>query len=400
MTGNRLRMFVFLLVSWVFIAVPVMAQDKTCPEIVQAALDTTDSQCSATGRNEACYGNVDLEATPQPSVENFNFSAPGDIVPVNSIDNFTLSSRVEETGEWGVALLQLQANLPDSLPGQNVMFLLFGDVEITNAVDTNVDTELNPMQAFYFHSGSGDAPCSEAPDSGILVQTPEGAATIDFTVNDVDITLGSTAYLQAQPGGQMTTSVVEGEATVTAGGATVIVPAGSQVQVPLDAQGQANGTPSQPQPYDAAKMAVLPIRILPRTISIAPPIGVADDIVPAAGTWQATWVPPSISCDVVSETLNGTLTWDMSYYGSFMLPEGEFTPALLYGSVLGFDLTGIDITSSSPAPNQYVMDFSGGVGDVHFEVQVTDTEHMTGSYTLTKSNCVYAFTYEMARTGE
>ena len=30
------------------------------------------------------------------------------------------------------------------------------------------------MQAFYFRSGIGDAPCAEAPNSGILIQTPEG----------------------------------------------------------------------------------------------------------------------------------------------------------------------------------------------------------------------------------
>ena len=30
--------------------------------------------------------------------------------------------------------MKLQANLPDSLPGQNVTFLMFGDVQIQNAV--------------------------------------------------------------------------------------------------------------------------------------------------------------------------------------------------------------------------------------------------------------------------
>jgi hypothetical protein len=40
---------------------------------------------------------------------------------------------------WGVALMRLQANIPETLPGQNVTFLLFGDVEIRNAVETNVE---------------------------------------------------------------------------------------------------------------------------------------------------------------------------------------------------------------------------------------------------------------------
>ena len=39
-------------------------------------------------------------------------------------------------GMWGVALLRVQANLPDTLPGQNVTMLLFGDVAIENAGGT------------------------------------------------------------------------------------------------------------------------------------------------------------------------------------------------------------------------------------------------------------------------
>ena len=62
--------------------------------------------------------------------------------------------------------MQLQANLPDTLPGQNVTFLLFGNVEIENAVvgDSEATPEagdgdfapLTTMQAFYFTSSVGD----------------------------------------------------------------------------------------------------------------------------------------------------------------------------------------------------------------------------------------------------
>src|SRR5687767_14375397 len=126
MMGPQQRMSLFVLVSLLLIAVPVLAQENACPEIVQSALDTAGERCSSTGRNEACYGNVNLQAVPQSGVDNFTFSAPGDIVAVSDIEQLTLSSRVEEAGEWGVALLQLQASLPDSVPGQNVMFVLFG----------------------------------------------------------------------------------------------------------------------------------------------------------------------------------------------------------------------------------------------------------------------------------
>ena len=79
----------------------VAAQEATCPEIVQAALDATDRECSATDRNQACYGNVNLQATPQPDVGDFAFSTPGDIIGVSAIESFSLTSKIEETGEWG-----------------------------------------------------------------------------------------------------------------------------------------------------------------------------------------------------------------------------------------------------------------------------------------------------------
>ena len=36
---------------------------------------------------------------------------------------------------------------------------------------------------------------TEAPQDGILIQTPKGVGQINMRANDVDIQLGSTAYL-------------------------------------------------------------------------------------------------------------------------------------------------------------------------------------------------------------
>ncbi len=477
-----LRISVTVLASLLVVGTTALAQDATCPEIVQAALDATDEQCSATGRNEACYGNVNLEATPQPGIDDFTFRTPGDLVAVSAVESLTLSSRVDDTGEWGVALMQLQANLPESLPGQNVTFLLFGDVQITNGVETNVDPitfdvaaqgninvrggpstddapiaslsggetvmangrnadgswlqvaladgstgwvsadvvaldgdssllnvidplalPLNPMQAFYFQSGIGDAPCAEAPDSGILVQTPEGVGEIQFTVNDVNVVLGSTAYLQAQPGGDMTTSMVEGEATVTAGGASVAVPAGSFVTVPLDAQGRAAGTPSQPQPYDPTRMAVLPIRILPRAITIADPLS-AVGILPAAGEWVWTMgTPLGEGCreDVVDFFFEVTLP-ELTPDGPFQLPGDKFGVDILLEAALEHLPVPPGAVYSNPDPNTYVVDFTMEGGSGHHEVRIIDSDHIEGVLTYTPGDgCLSAieFPFEVVRAG-
>lgn len=456
-----------------------VAAQADCPSIVQAALDATDEQCRTTSRNQACYGNVNLQAAPQPGVGDFTFSDPGDIVGVDAIQTLSLSSQVKETGEWGVALMRLQANIPESTPGQNVTFLLFGDVQITNGVenqaervtfsavtqaDVNVYSEpstdsalvvglvagdsvtldgrsadgywfhvsasdalgwvqadaltpagdletltildssgaaLNPMQAFYFRSGIGDAPCAEAPDSGILVQTPAGVRQIQFTVNNVNISLGSTAYLQAQPGGVMTTSVVEGAATVEAGGSSVVVPEGSFTSVPLDAQGRAAGPPSQPQPYDAAKMTVLPIRILPRVITIAAPLSAGGTaIIPAAGEWQwTTGTPSAEGCpDGTAELVAPGFTPS----GPFRLPGDDFSLLILVSAAFGPSQSSAPpgAVFSNPDPNTYVADFSDGGGEGHYEAQVINLERIEGQFQYTSQGCTIVIPFVVTRIGD
>ncbi len=147
-----------------------------------------------------------------------------------------------------------------------------GRVSSLNVVDTiDVPKQFKPMQAFYFQSGVTPPGCDQAPQDGILVQAPRGAGAINLRADDVDIQLQSTAYLQAQPGGSLTVSVIQGDGQVTSEGTTVDVPAGAQVTVPLDADLHAAGAPSEAQAYDPALVAPLPIQLLPESITIAPP---------------------------------------------------------------------------------------------------------------------------------
>ncbi len=121
--------------------------DTTCPVIVQSALDLAGDACGATGRNEICYGNVNLQADPQDGVDSLALDNPGDIEDVAAIRRVQLSSMNTAVSEWGIALMRLQANLPDALPGQNVLFVLFGDVAIESAVPTNAEPLTETVRA-------------------------------------------------------------------------------------------------------------------------------------------------------------------------------------------------------------------------------------------------------------
>ena len=151
-----------------------------------------------------------------------------------------------------------------------------------------------PMQAFYFTSGFADAPCASAPDSGILIQTLGGAGTIQLRVNNVDIQLGSTVYLQAVPGDALYVSVIEGHATLASHGAAQRVLPGTVASVPLDASGVASGPPTYPQTYDQAALQALPVEeALPAPVSVDP--GLPENDIPgcarnrgrAAAEWGA-----------------------------------------------------------------------------------------------------------------
>src|SRR5215470_6617299 len=113
------------LIGWVLLGVvlfaPVVAATdfSNCSELVQTALEATNNVCDATSRNSACYGHVKLQAEPQPGFGPFKFDAAGDKVSVAHLNSLSLSPMDMTTGTWGVALLRLQADIPDDKP-QNV----------------------------------------------------------------------------------------------------------------------------------------------------------------------------------------------------------------------------------------------------------------------------------------
>ncbi len=354
---NRLRRivwFAFLLglLTWPASTAQVHSSSSTCPEIVQEAWSTTSSVCQLVGRNQACYGHIRLDAQPQPYVTRFAFDEEGQVVPVADLLSLRVSAMDMSLGTWGVALLKLQSNLPDSQPDKNVSMILFGDVSIENAATPTVEVPVQPvgsigamnvrvfpstqaailgafssdevlqatgrlsdgswlrikwpktggdgwvyaglvistgnldslpvidagtpyygpLQAFYFQSAPDDAQCSEAANSGMIIQTPEGVGKVTFLIDEISVQLGSTLHFQAQPGGDMAISVLEGSATVSAFGTTRMARAGSQIMVPLGQDGRASGPPDMPQTYDVNEFQGLPLDLLERTIAINPPL--------------------------------------------------------------------------------------------------------------------------------
>jgi hypothetical protein len=105
----------------------VLAQD--CPPLIESALASVADACQDINRNEVCYGNTQLAATARDGAPEFVFERTGDLARLQDIQSLQLTQDLAAE-QWGVALIRAQANLPDTLPGQNVTFVLFGDVEL------------------------------------------------------------------------------------------------------------------------------------------------------------------------------------------------------------------------------------------------------------------------------
>ncbi len=284
------------------------AQFKDCPDEIAKALDTASSLCSSIKRNEVCYGNSQVVAKPRPDVKNFLFEKPGQIEKFSRIKSLEFSGLDIKTGVWGIAMMALQANLPNTLPGQNVMFLIFGDVQIQGDAQAT-----KSVRSFYFQSTVSTLSCHDAPPNGLLVQTPEGARKVTFSVNDINVELGSTVFMQAQPAtattaGQYTIFVLEGHALLQVAGQTLYVPAGAGGTVPLDTQGKANGVPVLTFFHDS-DVAYLPISKLPKSIQLTPSV---LDSVGAGKDVAANNIPASSIWTYGYKLVSGCADWNLS----------------------------------------------------------------------------------------
>lgn len=110
------------------------AQPATCAPLVIEALNAVDSNCSNLGRNTVCYGYNRVDATFFDAVSENTFSAPADRAGLQEIAAVQTAPLDVANNLWGVAMMNVQANIPNSLPGQAVTFILLGDTRVENAV--------------------------------------------------------------------------------------------------------------------------------------------------------------------------------------------------------------------------------------------------------------------------
>ncbi len=423
---------------------PVTGEPNSCPVIVETAITLTSQRCEATDLNQVCYGHLVLDAEPRAGLTSFGFNDPGDIVDVIDVQSLRLSALDASTGGWGVVMMQIEANLAQTVDAApEVQIILFGDAELNDATRflpgeviqptplfsepamtakitanletgspitvngrlsdsswlrlnqsgsigwlpadvvrlngeisvlsvvplesiTNIEelTKFGPMQAFYFRSGQDDAPCAEAPNSGLLIQTPEGVASLSIWMDEVIIQLDATAFIQAQPDGSLTVRVLEGTAQVTARGETRTAASGMQVSVPLDDQLRASAEPNDPVPYDADSLQSLPVQLLSRPVNVPVPREQLSTT-PIEGDWQFQWDAAQLTC-----------------------PDGTVVPFESTGAASTIEVSGETlqwnaVQYSQSTPGIYRSSYTDSSGNLHQDtLQVIAPDRILGEKTL------------------
>lgn len=115
-------------------AQPSPAADETCPVFVNDALALLADNCDALDRNSACYGFNQVFASFAEAVGPDTFVQPSDRVALTLLQTIQTAPLDLALERWGIAVMNVQANVPNTLPGQAVTFLLLGDTQITNQV--------------------------------------------------------------------------------------------------------------------------------------------------------------------------------------------------------------------------------------------------------------------------
>jgi len=205
-----------------------------------ATLSQALASCTGTSLNQVCYagGSVTLDGG-EP------LTTPGQVATLDGVSGLRLVS--PDAGHWSIALLRLAADSPT--PDLGLTLLAFGNVEIHNLILFDAaagNGDVVPALSF----GSGPVPGEDPETGGLIVFNPTHEEPLSVRLNGTDLTLASSAVVQALPGVKMTVTMATGSALVhtTAGDGALIQ--AHQLTVPLDGDGNVTGAPTSPTMID------------------------------------------------------------------------------------------------------------------------------------------------------
>lgn len=197
-------------------------------------------------------GSLNIRQTPETD---------GEIVDRIAINQTLVANGIDEEGNW------LRVEIPNTdLLGWASAEVVTSATALETLAVVDIDTPyLRPFELFSIETGEATF-CDGALQSGVLLQTPNTFTDVTLTINDVDIALSATTFLQAQ-GQVLTINVLDGYVEVNESIPAIYVPAGAQTMVDLR-----TGVASAAIPYDIGVLRGLPINNLPGRMVLAEPL--------------------------------------------------------------------------------------------------------------------------------
>lgn len=195
---RRLLVCALLLLSAHFTS----AQDLTCSETVAAAFESMRDNCADMPRDSLCYGHAPAAASFAAGDYAAEFAAPGALAPLVGLESLSTSADAAEAEGWGVAVINIGANLPQTYEGPGIIALLAGDAAVVNELDpadvmqvgAPLSTIATEATALYKNPGVIPAPVgSLAVEELVLVDAFDNTADWLRVVNE-----GKIAWVESE----------------------------------------------------------------------------------------------------------------------------------------------------------------------------------------------------------
>ncbi|MBN8619903.1 MAG: SH3 domain-containing protein [Anaerolineae bacterium] len=168
-----------------------LAQEETCEPLLQTAFEQLNANCAALPGSAACFGSG-ASVTGEGDAGD-GFSQPGDQLPLSEILGVQTLPQDEA---WGLALLNVHANVPLELSEQGLKFILVGDVQVENAVDPA--TAFTPVPSIIVTPlVAANLRSAPSTDARVLANAPVGT---ELTADGVSSDGG---WLRVLSGGQL-----------------------------------------------------------------------------------------------------------------------------------------------------------------------------------------------------
>lgn len=193
--------------------------EEACRQNVEAVLQRLPARCGILEMNEVCLANAPVSFDVQD--DNNTPQLVGDRIALESVNLVVTGDDEGSALEWGMVVIRARSSFPSSTTDAAI-FVATSGVRIS-AIDEG-------MLRFNLSSNPVVSDCPSALPSGVLVLTQSDGNAAEFTVNDLEISLEGSAFLQVDVAAGLRVVVLNGTGQVSLDGVLRRLSAGQWIR--------------------------------------------------------------------------------------------------------------------------------------------------------------------------